>query len=364
MAWSDMADANGNEPSNDKDAAQGKTADSQATLVVGPSWVGDMVMAQSLFKVLKERGPNAAIDVLAPAWSSPLLTRMPEVRAAVPMPLGHGQLRLKTRFRIGRNLEGIYDRAIVLPNSFKSALIPFHARIPRRTGFIGELRWGVLTDARRLDKKALGQTVERFVALGLEKDAPLPDPIPSPSLSSSPKRAKKILKKFGLNKDKRPMIILTPGAEYGPAKQWPQQHFAAVASAQGKLGHNVLLLGTEKEHDLCAAIADKAGDRGFNLAGKTTLEDAVDILSSAHGVVCNDSGLMHVAAALGRPVVAIFGSSDPEHTPPVGPRVKIISLGLPCAPCFKRVCPEQHTHCLEEISPDVVIKQLAGMVQT
>ncbi|MBF0358827.1 MAG: lipopolysaccharide heptosyltransferase II [Magnetococcales bacterium] len=338
--------------------------DIPATLVVGPSWVGDMVMAQPLFKLLKERQPETPIDVLAPEWSSPLLSRMPEVRKAVPTNIKHGQLGLVTRFRHGRSLLGQYSRAIVLPNSLKSALIPFHAKIPIRTGFIGEMRWGLLTDARPLNKTVLQKTADRFMALALERDEAMPKVLPTPSLTSSPKRAKKLLKQLGVTNTKQPTLAISPGAEYGPAKQWPEEHFASVARIQGAKGWNVLLLGSAKEEKLCAGIAEKAEGNGYNFAGKTTLAEAVDILSIANCVVCNDSGPMHVAAALGRPVVAIFGSSDPEHTPPVGPKAHVISLRLPCAPCFKRECPEIHLRCLKEISPDIVLKQLEVAIKS
>lgn len=333
-----------------------------ATLVVGPSWVGDMVMAQPLFKLLRLREPETSIDVLAPSWSRPLLSRMPEVRSSLPLDLKHGQLGLLTRFREGRKLVGRYRRAIVLPNSLKAALIPFHARIARRVGFVGEMRWGVLNDVRRLNKSALPRTVDRFLALGLERGDALPSPRPTPSLTAAPEQALARLTQWGIVHDGRPLLILCPGAEYGPAKRWPARHFAAVGRSLAKEGWQVLLLGSQKEADLCATVADQLGERCHNLAGRTTLEDAVDLLSLAKGVVCNDSGLMHVAAALGRPVVAVFGSSDPDHTPPVGPNAQVVSLKLPCAPCFKRHCPEQHRRCLEEISPDVVLKHLALLI--
>ncbi|MBF0447954.1 MAG: lipopolysaccharide heptosyltransferase II [Magnetococcales bacterium] len=336
----------------------------QATLVVGPSWVGDMVMAQPLFKVLKAQEPNTPIDVLAPAWSSPLLSRMPEVRQSIDSTLEHGQLGLKTRYRQGKALLGRYKQAIILPNSFKSALIPFHANIPRRVGFIGEMRWGLLTEARPLDKIRLPRTADRFVALGLKAEHGLPVPLPSPTLTAFPERAMKLLEKLGIPKQYGPILALSPGAEYGPAKQWPERHFATVAQIKAQEGWTVLVLGSGKETGLCHLIAQKAGNQGYNLAGKTTLEEAVDLLSIAQGVICNDSGLMHVAAALGRPVVSIFGSSDPEHTPPVGPKARIVSLNLDCAPCFKRHCPDQHLRCLEDISPEMVLDQLDGVVQS
>ncbi|MBF0445521.1 MAG: lipopolysaccharide heptosyltransferase II [Magnetococcales bacterium] len=334
--------------------------DNLAILIVGPSWVGDMVMAQTLFKLLKEREPETPIDVLAPAWSSQILERMPEVRSAIANTLDHGQLGLKTRFEQGRSLVGKYKQAIVLPNSFKSALIPFHAKIPLRTGFIGEMRWGFLNDARPLDKSKLPKTTDRFIALGLGRDEAMPAILPTPSFTSSAKNAKKLLQRLEVPSNKKPYLVLCPGAEYGPAKQWPQHHFSAVAEIQGAQDWNILVIGSAKEQELCKNIAAYAGANGYDLSGRTTLAEMVDILSIADGVICNDSGPMHVAAALGVPVVAIYGSSDPQHTPPVGPKAHVISLNLPCAPCFKRECPYKNLRCLEEISPVVVLQQLAN----
>ncbi len=331
-------------------------------LIVGPSWVGDMVMAQSLFITLRQRQPERIIDVLAPAWSHPLTARMPEVRRAVTMPVGHGQLGLKARYRLGRGLRGRYDRAIVLPNSLKSALVPFHARIPRRIGFLGELRWGLLNEPRRLDKKRLPRTVQRFVALGLDTDAPLPEPIPVPRLRVDGQRARELLVKLAIPRDDRPMAMLCPGAAYGPAKAWPTEHFASVARTLLDRGWRVLVLGSDNDRqtgtDILAALDHSKKNSAFNLAGGTSLEEAVDLLSLAAVVISNDSGLMHVAAALDRPLLALFGSSDPGHTPPMGARSRVLSLGLPCAPCFKRTCPEHHLDCLRHLTPALVLEQL------
>ncbi|MBF0382141.1 MAG: lipopolysaccharide heptosyltransferase II [Magnetococcales bacterium] len=340
-----------------------ENSDNSAILVVGPSWVGDMVMAQTLFKLLKERQPKTPIDVLAPAWSSQLLERMPEVRKSIANPLGHGQLGIFARFKLGRSLVGRYKQAIVLPNSLKSALIPFHAKIPLRTGFIGEMRWGFLNDARPLDKKRLPKTTDRFIALGLGRDEAMPENPPTPSFTSLPKQAKKLLQRLEVPDNGQPYLVLCPGAEYGEAKQWPRHHYSTVAKIQAREGWNILIVGSAKEKELCQNIAKHAGNNGYDLSGRTTLAEMVDILSIADGVICNDSGPMHVAAALGVPVIAIYGSSDPNHTPPVGPKAHAISLNLQCAPCFKRECPEKHLRCLEEISPTVVLQKLASIRQ-
>ncbi|HYY16736.1 MAG TPA: lipopolysaccharide heptosyltransferase II, partial [Gammaproteobacteria bacterium] len=188
-------------------------------LIVGPSWVGDMVMAQSLFRVLKQRHPAIHIDVLAPAWSRPLLTRMPEVRNALELPLRHGELRLTRRYQLGRSLRTSgYEWSIVLPNSFKSALVPFWARIPQRTGYVGELRLGVLNDVRRLDKARLPMTVQRFMTLGLPPGDPLPGPpFPTPHLTVEAAAVVRSLERLGLRPAAR-LLALCPGAEFGPAK--------------------------------------------------------------------------------------------------------------------------------------------------
>ena len=287
-------------------------------LVVGPSWVGDMVMAQSLYKLLRRREPDLAIDVLAPSWSLPLLERMPEVRRGIELTPGHGELAWNQRRRLGRSLRGRYARAIVLPRSFKSALVPWFARIPRRTGFRGEWRYGLINDRRPFDERTLDQTVKRFLALGLGADGSgLPEPAetPMPRLASDRAKQTAAAERLGLATD-APVVALMPGAEYGPAKQWPPEYFAALAARLAGQGANIWILGSAKETGLGSSIAAAAGStRVVNLCGRTTLVDAVDLLAQTTAAVSNDSGLMHVAAAVGTEVVALYGSSTPDFTP-------------------------------------------------
>lgn len=326
-------------------------------LVVGPAWVGDMVMAQSLLKLLAARYRPAHIDVLAPAWTRPLLERMPEVRETIPLDLAHGQLGLVSRFRTGLDLRSRhYEWAIVLPNSYKSALIPLWAKIPRRTGYLGEFRYGLLNDIRPLNPKALPMTVQRFVALGLEAGAPLPHPLPHPSLTVSTRGVKQTLDNLELRKPDTPLLVLCPGAEFGPAKRWPVSHFAAVARRKVGEGWTVWIVGSEKDRAIGEAIkAEVDSSQCHNLAGRTKLDQAIDILSLATTVISNDSGLMHVAAALRRSLIAVYGSSDPGFTPPLAANAKIVRLGLTCSPCFKRECPYGHYKCLQEIRPEHVL---------
>lgn len=319
-----------------------------------------MVMAQSLFITLKQKFPTARIDVLAPAWTFSLLDRMPEVSGAIAMPLGHGQLGIADRYTLGRRLRSrAYDRAIVLPNSWKSALVPFFARIPVRTGYLGELRWGLLTDARRLNKRDLPMTVQRFVALGLPADVPVPPPCPEPRLGIDAKEIEKVREKFELTKKKK-VLGLCPGAEYGPAKRWPSEYFAAVARRKLDQDWEVWLFGSEKDRVVTAQINRLCGNACRDFSGATTLAEAVDLVSLTDAVISNDSGLMHVAAALDRMLVAIYGSSDPGFTPPLSGRAQIICLDLDCSPCFERECPLGHYNCLKLIEPERVMAALDG----
>ena len=332
-------------------------------LVVGPSWVGDMVMAHSLFQVLARRGPDTRIDVLAPVWSRPLLERMAEVDDTIELPFGHGQLGLAGRWRLGRGLRGrSYQQAILLPNTLKSALVPLAAGVPVRTGWVGELRYGLLNDIRRLDKQRLPMTVQRFVALGLPADPQNPPECPQPRLQVAPESQERALTELRLRRQARPLLALCPGAEYGPAKRWPAEYFGELAASRLAAGWAVWLFGSGKDREVCAQVAARAGLGCRDLSGATSLAQAVDLLSLADAVVSNDSGLMHVAAALDRPLVALYGSSDPGFTPPLNPRSRVLSLGLECSPCFRRECPLGHLQCLRGISVPQVSQALEAVL--
>ncbi len=330
-----------------------------ATLVIGPAWVGDMVMAQSLFRLLRTLEPDVAIDVLGPPWSVPLVGRMPEVRRGVPLAVAHGEFGFGARRALGKSLRTAgYTRAIVLPRSFKSALVPWFARIPVRTGFAAELRGLLLNDARALDRDVLDQTVKRFLALGVTAGAPIPPPA-EPALRVDEANRAALMARLGLGA--RPAVALMPGAAYGPAKQWPISNFAELAGLLRERGFEIWVLGSRGEHALGEQIQAGAGpgtDSGvFNLCGQTSLEDTVDLLSAARTAVTNDSGLMHVAAAAGTHVVAIYGSSSPDFTPPLTVRKTILYLGLDCSPCFARECPLTHLNCLRAITPSRVLAE-------
>ncbi|OHX14786.1 lipopolysaccharide heptosyltransferase II [Chromobacterium sphagni] len=331
-------------------------------LVIGPSWVGDSVMAQPLYRRLHQRHPELELHVFAPSWTLPLLARMPEVAKSHLNPFGHGALRLMERWRVARQLarEG-FDQVIVLPNSLKSALIPLFAGIPLRTGFLGESRYGFLNDSRELDEHELPMMVERFCALAEDKKRPLPRPIPNPRLSADPAVQKLVAQRLGLDVG-RLIIAFCPGAEYGQAKRWPARHFAELARRFDAAGYAVWLFGSGKDKEIGEEISRLSQGCAVNLCGATGLEEAIDLIGLCSLAVCNDSGLMHVAAALDKPLVALYGSSSPDFTPPLSDQAAVVSLNLDCSPCFERSCPYGHTDCLEKMQPDMVWQAAQGLL--
>jgi lipopolysaccharide heptosyltransferase II len=331
---------------------------SKKILVMGPSWVGDMVMAHSLFQSLKHQNPDVQIDVAAPAWTLPLLDRMPEVTGKIGLPFKHGELSLMERIQFGRRLKSNhYTQSISLVNSLKSAILPFAAGIKKRTGFLGEMRYGLLNDIRPLDKTLLPKTVERFVALSVDRNQALPK-IPQPKLIANRDNAIQALKKIGVTLSNSKILGLCPGAEYGEAKRWPATYYAEVATHALDHGWQVLLFGSDKDIPVTLEINQKTESRCTDLGGKTKLGDAIDIMSLCDTVISNDSGLMHMAAALDKKLIAIYGSSDPHHTPPMHPDAVIEYLALECSPCFKRECPLGHLNCLNHIHPQTITSHL------
>jgi heptosyltransferase-2 len=332
-------------------------------LIVGPSWVGDMVMAQSLFIQLQQSRPGVEIDVLAPPWSEPILARMPQLNKAIATPLAHGELSLGKRRQLGRELRAQnYQQAILLPNSLKSALIPYFANIPRRTGWRGEMRYGLLNDIRKLDEAALPLMVQRFVALGQEAEMPLPADIPPPQLVVDSGLAESCRRKFGLADDK-PILALCPGAEFGAAKCWPAEYYADIAQRYLERGWQIALYGSANDRDVTGKIraACKEHPQCFDLAGHTELAEAVDLLSLSAAVLSNDSGLMHIASALGRPLLVIYGATSASFTPPLSSRAQVMAPDIDCAPCFKRECPLGHHRCMRDTLPEQVAAKLDQM---
>jgi len=325
-------------------------------LVIGPAWIGDMVMAQSLFKLLKQRYDNVVIDVLAPAWTFSILSCMPEVSNAIEMPITHGEVKLRARYQLAKSLRTKqYDQAIVLQNSFKSALIPWLARIPKRTGWVGECRYIVLNDARRLDKNRYPLMIEQFMALALKPNDPLPTVYSYPEFNVSKASQDAALAKLKPIWRGRPILALGAGAAFGPAKRWPEDYFADVANQKLSEGWDIWLFGSEADRPITDKIMKMTDNRCENISGKTELFETIAMLSLVSGVVTNDSGLMHMAAALKKPVIALYGSTSPAFTPPLSHSAKILKLDLECQPCFKRDCPLGHHRCMRDLTPASVL---------
>ncbi|KLT72656.1 ADP-heptose--LPS heptosyltransferase [Neisseria arctica] len=327
---------------------------SKKILIISPSWIGDCVMTQPLYCRLHELHPGCQIDVFAPKWSMAVFERMPEINRVFENPFGHGAIELKKRWQVGRELgkQG-YDQVIVLPGSLKSAIIAAATGIKRRTGYVGESRYFLLNDIRKLDKAALPLMVDRYTALAYDRQNDFNGHSDNPAFKIAPKSQAEALSKYSLDNN-RPIVAFCPGAEYGPAKRWPAAHFADLAKRYAQQGWQIWLFGSQKDFEIADEINRLSDGLCQNLCGKTSLAEAIDLLACADTVVCNDSGLMHLAAALGCKVAAIYGSSSPDHTPPLSPQAKIISLNLECSPCFKRECPLGHTDCLNKLSPQLV----------
>ena len=337
-------------------------------LIIGPSWVGDMVMSQSLYITLKKQRPDMELHVMAPRWCLPLLARMPQVDQAIEMPLGHGDFKLAARWKLGRELkQNQYTQAIVLPNSLKSALIPFFAGIKKRTGWKGESRFGLLNDLRS-NKNTFPLMVQRYIALAFPRQqmraAKDIQEIPYPALLVDKAQQQTAIARLGINLDK-PVLGLCPGAEFGPSKRWPEAHYAAIAKQWIADGGEVWVFGSQKDQPVANTIRQYLPE-GLQthcrlLAGNTSLTEAIDLLAACTTVVSNDSGLMHIAAAVNTPLVAVYGSTSPGYTPPLSQKVQIVHTDIECRPCFKRECPYGHLKCLRELQPKQVWQALLAL---
>lgn len=361
-------------------------------LIVAPAWIGDLIMANTLLQVLKQQNSEHIIDVLAPPSTAPLISRMAQVRRVEVVPASHKQLKLKARYQLAKKLRAEhYDQAIVLPNTLKSALIPWLAWIPLRTGWLGEKRYAFLNDIH-FDPERFPRLVQRYVALAFpaakklkkslsikmsaakiampsstqyfEIPPEIAEFLPNPQLTIDLENQQRLQKTFQISST-QPILALCPGAEYGSAKRWPVEYYAKLAQLTLSMGWQVMILGGSKDIPLGAAINQQARQCCIDLTGKTSLLDAVDLLALTHAVVSNDSGLMHVAAALQKPLIAIYGSSSPIYTPPLDKNSKILYLAIRCSPCFKRECPlvgEAHLRCLLDITPEKVASALRDLL--
>lgn len=318
-----------------------------------------MVMAGALTRLLAARGH--AVDVVAPAWPHALIERMDGARDGYLLGTGHGELKLKARVGLARRLrERDYSQAIVLPRSAKAALLPWLAHIPRRTGMRGEFRYGLINDMRDIEWTRAKPVIERFCALGLEPGEPLPESLPYPVLAVDAEARAAALARLGLSGE-RPVAACMPGAEHGTAKRWP--YFAELARRLHAEGFDVWLLGGPGDRADGDAIVAGSGNTAVNLCGQTALAEAVDLLGGVDVAISNDSGLLHVAAATGTPVVGLYGSSSPAYTPPLSETRQIVYLALECSPCFARECPLGHFRCMRDMTVDSVLDAALRLVK-
>ena len=336
-------------------------------LIIAPNWIGDAVMTQPLLARLKKQFPQSNIDVLASTWVAPIYRACDEVSEVIEAKFGHGKLQWSLRKQLAKELSvKKYQACFVLPNSLKSALIPWLANIPLRIGYRGELRFGFINQSidnpSKINRPPM---VEHYLALSqlLTNDESKVTDTVVPRLNVSVKAKKTIATKLeDAQIDVSRLYIMCPGAEYGPTKRWPTNHFAELAkmliSSDPK--NQIILMGSKGDYKLAEEINSKANlsDNIHNWCGSTSLDEAIALIEISHAVISNDSGLMHIAAGLKTPQVAIFGSSDPGHTPPLSEKAKVIWLNLPCSPCHKKECPLGHLQCLNDILPEQVFATL------
>ncbi|MCF6765905.1 lipopolysaccharide heptosyltransferase II [Thiotrichales bacterium 19S3-7] len=342
-------------------------------LIVGPSWIGDMIMSQSLYRLLKLHDPDCTIDVLAPKSTIDLVQFMPEVNQAMLAPFKRKKLGLKTRWLLGKSLrKNAYTHAIVLPNSWKSALVVFFTKIKNRIGFKGESRYFLLNELHTLDKEKLPLMIERFCALGINKNQALPSELPWPKLAFDQQAMNQISQKFGFNdSDYQKLIAFCPGAEYGPAKRWPEKYFAKMAVELIKEGYKIVILGGPGDKSISDQITlefnqlietKSLSHYLVDFVAKTNITEVVGLLSQVRAVLTNDTGLMHIASAFERPTLVIYGSSSAGFTPPLNKKAESIYLELECRPCFKRTCPLEHMNCLNKLTPEMVLAEFRKII--
>ncbi|UVW30359.1 lipopolysaccharide heptosyltransferase II [Massilia sp. H6] len=334
------------------------------TLVISPNWIGDAVMAQPLLRRLRELHPERPIDVLAPTWVAPVWRAMHEVDTVIESPFKHGSLQWAERRAFAKILKARgYLDSYVLPNTLKFALIPWLAGIKRRVGYKGEMRYGLVNVMHHDDKAAPRPMAQFYAALADQpvRHLPRPDTLPEPVMVVDPHQADAAIARLGLPAGT--YVAFAPGAEFGPAKRWPASYFAELAQTilANRPDAQILLLGSPKDRAVCDEITALVAG-AHNLAGSTTLSEAIALIARAAVVVTNDSGLMHIGAALGRPVVAIYGPTDPRHTPPLSRLASVLWLHIECSPCQQRECPLGHQNCMKQLLPGDVWQPLQPML--
>jgi heptosyltransferase-2 len=321
-------------------------------------WIGDFVRCHTVVKLLRQRLPARPVDVLTTTLCAPLLDYMPGVRKGIVWDLPRKRLAFGEHRALAARLAlEHYGSVLVMPRTWKSALAPFLAGIPERTGFAGEGRLWLLNDIR-FGERRLPRMIERCAALALPRGATLPSDWPMPELAVPAAAAADWRVKRGLPEDARPVVALAPGA-VGPSKRWPVANYAELAQKLTAKGLSVWVLGSETEQPLAAEIAAAAGPRARDLTS-SDLRNAILALKLASAAVSNDSGLVHVSAAIGTPTIGIFGPTSPWHWAPLNPLAAVIETltEVPCRPCHKPQCRVGHHRCMRDIPVGQVFEAL------
>jgi heptosyltransferase II len=328
------------------------TNNTSPILIVPYMWIGDFVRCHTVIQLLRARFPDRPVDMLTTTLCAPLTDYMPGLRQAIVADLPRSTLALSQHKALADRLKKeSYGTALIMPRTWKSALAPFLARIPKRTGFVGEARFFLLNDLRPGEKK-LQRMVDRCAALALPRDAAPPAALPVPELKVPAAEIAAWRNRRGIADESRPVVALAPGA-VGPAKRWPSASYAALTRQLLAEGFAVWVLGGPDEKALATEIIGDTDAR--DLTGRD-LRDAILALASASAAVSNDSGLLHVAAALGTPSIGIFGPTSPWHWAPLNPLAATMETKavLDCRPCHKPNCRLGHHRCMTEIGADEV----------
>lgn len=329
--------------------------DHARTLVVADTCVGDIVMDQTLLALLKLQAPQNPIDVAAPTWARELTARMPQVDRHIPLDIN--RLPPLRWFTARQMLRGRYAQAILIPRSATAAALLRFSGIPQRTGF-RQVRPGLLNDPRG---RSPGNFRDRMIRLA-PKSLNIPDPLPLPQLRTDRDAVAGILKRFQLDAPQQPLCALAPGtAPKMPTKRWPIGRFRALAGLLLREGYRICVMGGRPEQPLAAELAPLDPGRITDLCGRTSVGEAADVMAGADIAVCNDSGLLHVAAAVGTPVLGIYGPTSPEKYPPLSGHSMVIWAHTPCSPCYQPRCPYGNHACMNAVSPEQVMDEIVRL---
>jgi len=330
-------------------------------LLRGPNWVGDAVLAVPAMKAIRARFPEAEITLLVRPWVAGVFTSAPFIDKvwSEPRPAGFGDwIRLARSIR-----EKHFDMALLFPNSFESAVMLFLGRVPQRIGYATDGRSWMLTQSLKTGSEKRHQ-IHYYLELASAVSAAVDHPSIEIQASAEEKsRARKLLKSAGIAPE-RPFLVLNPGAAYGSAKRWGEERFAEAGDAlASELGMDVAIIGSEKERSIAERVQGRMQSRVAVLNGRTSLETLIGVISESSLVLTNDSGPMHIAAALGVPTVAIFGPTDDVATGPYGVRTRIVRQPVDCSPCMLRDCPIDH-RCMTRVSAAAVASAARELLKT